>query len=121
MMVFVILALLLALLAIIFALQNTITVTITFLFWQFTGSLALVLLVALAAGILISFLAYLPSLIRGQLSTRRMRKHTSELESDLAAHKQRLEEAQLKLQGQSPAVQPPDSSTADTQQTSSPS
>ncbi len=112
MLIFVILALLLALLAVIFALQNTITVTISFLFWQFTGSLALVLLVALAAGMLVSFLAYLPYLVHGQLSTRRMRKHATELESNLAEHKQRLQEAELKLQGQSPAVKPSEANAA---------
>ncbi len=121
MLIFVILALLLALLAVVFALQNTGAVTITFLFWNFTGSLALVLIIALAAGILISFLAYLPSLIRGQLSGRRMRKHASELESDLATHKQRLQEAELKLQGQSSAVQPSDTTTAPPDQTTRPS
>ncbi len=112
MLIFIILALLLALLAVVFALQNTTTVTITFLFWQFTGSLALVLLVALAVGILISFFAYLPSLLRGQLSMRRLRKHTTELESNLAEHKQRLEEAQLKRQGQSSPDQPADTSAS---------
>ncbi len=110
MLVFIILALLLALLAVIFALQNTGTVTIYILFWQFTGSLALVLIVAVAAGMLVSFLAYLPTLLRGNWSARNLRKHTTELESDLAAHKQRLEEAQIKLQAQSPAAQPTDSS-----------
>ncbi len=117
MLVFIILALLLALLAVVFALQNTITVTITFLFWQFTGSLALVLLVALAAGMLVSFLAYLPSLIRGRLAARRMRKHATELESNLAEHKQRLQEAELKLQGQPPAGQQPDAAKAPSDQT----
>ncbi len=120
MLVFIILALVLALLAVVFALQNTITVTISFLFWQFTGSLALVLLVALAAGMLVSFLAYLPSLIRGQLSARKMRKHATELESNLADHKQRLQEAELKLQGQSATVRPPDAPMAPPEQTTRP-
>ncbi len=121
MLIFVILALLLALLAVVFALQNTGAVTITFLFWNFTGSLALVLIIALAAGLLISFLAYLPSLIRGQLSTRKMRKHASELESDLAAHKQRLQEAELELQGGPPPVQPPEANAAPSDQATRPS
>ena len=110
MLIFVILALLILMFAVIFALQNTVNVTVVFLFWQLHGSLALVLLVALGAGMLISFLAYLPSLLRGQWSMRKLRKQTTELESNLAEHKQRLEEAHLKLQSLSTPAQPSEAS-----------
>ncbi len=112
MLIFVILALLILVFAVIFALQNTVAVSVTFLFWQFHGSLALVLLVALGAGLVISFFAYLPSLVRGQLSTRKLRKHATELEGNLAEHKQRLDEALLKLQGQNISAQPPETGSA---------
>jgi lipopolysaccharide assembly protein A len=101
MLVFIILALLILLFAVIFALQNTIAVTIYFLFWQFHGSLALVLLIALTAGLLISFLAYLPTLLRGHWSGRKLRKQVADLESSLAEYKQRLADTSLKLQDQS--------------------
>ena len=107
MQIFVVLALIILLLAVIFALQNTAAVTISFLFWKFNGSLALVLLVALTAGLLISFLAYLPTLLRSHWSARKLRKHTNELETNLAEHKQRLDEALLKLDGQSTPVSSP--------------
>ncbi len=109
MLIFIILALLILFFAVIFALQNTVTTSVTFLFWHFSGSLALVLLVALGAGLLISFFAYLPSLLRGQWSMRRLRKQAGELESSLSEHKARLDEALLKLHGPS-SVEPPDSS-----------
>ncbi len=112
MLIFIVLALIILLLAVIFALQNTAAVTISFLFWQFHGSLALVLLVALFAGLLISFLTYLPTLLRTNWSSRKLRKHMTELETNLADHKQRLDEALLKLQSQSPASQSTESALA---------
>lgn len=110
MQIFVFLALFIAVIAVIFALQNTLPVTISFLFWQFHGSLALVLLVALAVGAVISFLASLPTLLRGQWSMRKLRKQAAELESNLNDHKQRLEEAQNRLQAQSTPIQPTETS-----------
>jgi len=124
MQIFVFLALLIAIIAVVFALQNTLIVTVSFLFWKFTGSLALVLLLALAVGALISFLASLPALVRGKWSRRNLRKQATklessltehkqrltELESSLTEHKQRLEEAHLKLQAQTPPAQPPETS-----------
>ncbi len=112
MIFFVILALILAVLAVVFALQNTLQVAVSFLVWKFNGSLALVLIVSVLAGMLISFLAYLPTLLRSYFSARRMRKHTGELELNLADHKQRLEEALLKLQGQSAPAPPPETNPA---------
>jgi uncharacterized integral membrane protein len=108
MQIFVFLALIIAVIAVIFALQNTLPVTITLLFWQFHGSLALVLLVSLAVGAVTSFLASLPALVRGQWSMRKLRKQATELESNLTDHKQRLEEAQQKLQAQSMPYQSPE-------------
>jgi uncharacterized integral membrane protein len=119
-MIFIILAFLILIFTVIFALQNTISVAVTFLFWQFHGSLALVLLVAMAAGLVIGILAYSPSLVRTQLAGRRMKKQLTELETSLSEHKQRLEESLLKLHEQVPPGKPqesgetpPDRSTAE--------
>jgi len=54
MQIFLFFALIISLLAVIFAVQNTAPVTVSFAIWKFPGSLALVLLAALAAGSLIS-------------------------------------------------------------------
>lgn len=97
MQIFVFLALIIAILAVIFAVQNTALVTVSFLVWEFDGSLALVLLLALAVGALISFLASLPALIRGGFSRRSLRKRASELENNLNEERRLLEEAQLHL------------------------
>ncbi len=61
MQVSLIFALLVAALAIVFALQNGIPTTITFMTWTFQGSLALILLIALGVGALISLLVFLPA------------------------------------------------------------
>lgn len=105
MLIFAILALVIAVLAVILALQNTLSVTVSFLAWQFEGSLALVLLLALIAGMLISFLAYLPSLIRGNLGRRSLRKRVSELETALSEQKKLMDDAQLSLDEQKQRLQ----------------
>jgi len=126
MQIFIFLALFIAFIAVIFAVQNTLIVTVSFLLWKFNGSLALVLLLAIAVGALISFLASSPALVRGKWSLRNQRKRTTELESNLnastqrvtelesslAEQKQLLEEAQRKLQAQLPPVQPPQTSAS---------
>jgi putative membrane protein len=108
MQIFLILALIIALIAVIFALQNTVTVAISFLFWQLHGSLALVLIVSLVAGALITSLVLLPGLLHGRWTLRKQRKQIAELESSLNEHKQRLSEADHRLE-QSTAAQPQES------------
>ncbi len=93
MQVFIIIALLIAILAVIFALQNTVMVSITFLAWNIHGSLALVLLVTLAAGVVISLLASLPSLVRSRLTSRRQKKKLAALEAERNLYQQKAEEA----------------------------
>jgi putative membrane protein len=107
MQIFVILAILILILAVIFALQNTVAVAVSFLFWQFHGSLALVLIVALAAGLVISFFAYLPSLLRNHMTGRKLHRQITDLEGTLAEHKQRLADALIKVQDQSASTNPP--------------
>lgn len=67
-------ALLLSLAALAFAIQNTSLVTVTFLMWRFESSLALVLLIAFALGVLVSALLFLPGLITARISARSMRQ-----------------------------------------------
>lgn len=91
---FIILALLIAIVAVVFALQNMTTVTITFLFWSLQGSLALVLLVTLASGVLISLLTSMPGLVRGKWTTSKQGKKLSSLEAERLAYQQRAEAAE---------------------------
>ncbi len=107
MQVFLIISLILAVLAIIFALQNTASASVIFIVWTFNGSLALVLLVALAAGILISFLASLPTLIRDRLMISRQTRKLAELESSLAEYQQKIGNLQKEVANQANAPETP--------------
>jgi uncharacterized integral membrane protein len=97
MQIFVLFSLLIAILAVIFALQNTAQITLSFLFWSYKGSLALVLLAALVAGALVSFFASLPALARNKWALRAQRKRMQAVETDLASHRTRLEAAERRL------------------------
>lgn len=74
MMAYLISALVLAVLALIFALQNTSTVLIRFLFWSTQGSLAVVLLLAVGLGVAIGALAMLVPLTRAYRETARLKR-----------------------------------------------
>ncbi len=92
-----ILALAISVLAVIFALQNTSTVTLVFFGWRIDGPLALVLLVTLAVGVLISLLASLPALIRGSLTGARQKRKLANLEASLSDCTNKLSQAQSQL------------------------
>lgn len=77
------LALLLAILVTIFAVQNTVSVDITFLTWEIHGSLALILIITLALGILIGLLVSTPASIKRRLQLADLRKKQRSLEKDL--------------------------------------
>ena len=82
-----ILALAFAIVAVIFALQNPMTVTVSLFGYPFEGSLALVILVAVAVGILIGVLVMTPGRIKSSLSNARNRKKIGSLEASLDEHK----------------------------------
>ncbi len=90
MILLILLALLIALLAVVFALQNATMVTITFLAWQFQGSLALLLLLTLAVGFLIGWLAAMPSVVRHRLDKSGLRKQIAALQETLEEERTRL-------------------------------
>ena len=98
-----IIALLIAILAVIFALQNAVPVSVTFLAWKTEGSLVLVLLVALAVGAVVGLLVSLPGRIRAAWTSNSLKKKLAELEASLADHSRKLNEAQSKSQGSAPA------------------
>ena len=94
MQIFIIIALVIAVIAVIFALQNLTAVTISFFIWSLHGSLALVLLVTLAVGVLISLLASLPGLFRGKWITSSQKKKLAALEAERTMYRQKAEEAE---------------------------
>ena len=85
-----ILALAFAIVAVIFALQNPAMVTVSLFGYPFEGSLALVILVAVAVGILIGVLVMTPGSIKSSLSNARNRKKIDSLEASLDEHKSKL-------------------------------
>ncbi len=98
--VYLILALVIAIIAVVFALQNTTTITISFIVWEVTGSLSLVLLVTLAIGVLIGLLFLSPSAIKSSLQASGQRKQLGALEKELADAKtqaQKMADEKAKL------------------------
>lgn len=105
--VFLFFAFVIAALAVTFALQNTAVVTVSFLFWSFSGSLALVLFIALAAGALIGWLVTMPSVLRAQLTVVSQRRKLTALENSVAQQQQRLANLQKPADTPSPTDAPP--------------
>jgi uncharacterized integral membrane protein len=70
--------------AVTFALQNNIPVTVMLALWRFESSLAVVLLVALALGVLIAGLVSTPSVIKAQWAVSRLRRQVAGLEEEKA-------------------------------------
>lgn len=88
--------------AVIFALQNNTPVVVTLALWSFEGSLALVLLVSLGLGVLIAGLLSSPAMIRGQWTMGRLRNRVVDLERQLAEQQQRTRDLDGELARQSP-------------------
>lgn len=78
-----IVAIIIAIVAVVFALQNAVPIAVGFLVWRFQSSLALVLLVTLALGILMSLLVSMPSMIRTRKVISNQKKKIQKLEIDL--------------------------------------
>lgn len=80
-------AMLIAACGVVFAMQNDVPVTVTFLLWRFDSSLAMVLLLALAIGGIIVALASTPSTLRRQWMISRLNKRVAQLEKSCAEQK----------------------------------
>lgn len=78
--------------AVLFALQNNTPVVVTLAVWRFEGSLALVLLLSLGLGALIAGLLSSPTVIRGQWAAARLGRQVADLERKLAEQKRRSDE-----------------------------
>lgn len=84
MFLFLILGLLIGALIVIFALQNIVTVSVTFLVWQIDGSLALILILALVAGFMMSVLLSIPEIFKTRAEFARLKKRNAQLEDENA-------------------------------------
>lgn len=89
--------------AVAFALQNNVAVTVSFIVWSFESSLAMVLLLALGLGALITGLVSSPAVIRRQWSGTRLRRQVDGLEAEKRVLEQRLGELEKQLAALAPA------------------
>lgn len=87
MFLFLILGVLIGILAVIFAVQNIVPVTVTFLAWQLTGSMSLVIATAIVAGLLVSVFVSIPEVVENYFVLKALRKRNAELESELESIK----------------------------------
>ncbi|MDD3655272.1 MAG: LapA family protein [Atribacterota bacterium] len=83
MQIFLLIAALIAVLAVIFALQNAVPITVSFLFWQVESSLALILIVAFIAGLITSFLFNILSDIKRTRATASLEKQVEETKKEV--------------------------------------
>jgi len=97
MQIYLILALAIAVLAVIFAVQNTDPVSVDFIIWQFNSSLALVMIISMLIGVLISILLSSPSMVKNSWTIRKLNKKLSDMEKALNEKTAELEEAQKDL------------------------
>ena len=108
-MVFIlIVALLFAIAAVVFALENPNMVTVTFLGYPAYGSLALIVLIAVGFGLLIGILVMLPSVIKRSVALSRQRKKISELEKSVEEHKTAYDDLSVQSQKEQPILPPED-------------
>ncbi len=77
-----VIALCLTALVVIFSVQNSQPVQVTFIKWYFEGSLVVVLLLTFMAGVAAAYLASLPGRIRKGRELATSRKRVQELEKD---------------------------------------
>lgn len=94
-----ILALAFAVVAVIFALGNPDSVKVTFLSLEVTESLALILLVSVAVGILIGVLLMTPNAIKQKLALSGQKKKLKGTEKELDVHKTKVTELEEKEKG----------------------
>jgi uncharacterized membrane protein YciS (DUF1049 family) len=80
--VYVVIVLLVAIIAVMFAAQNSAPVAISFFTWSATGSLSLVLIITLSIGIAIGILIMAPSIFKRSIQSSGLRRklHRSEKE-----------------------------------------
>ncbi len=80
---FLLIAALIAVFAVIFALQNAVPITVSFLFWQVESSLALILIVAFIAGVITSLLFNILSIIKRARATNIQEKKLTETKNEI--------------------------------------
>ena len=89
-----ILALIIA--SVLFAVQNTETVTVTFIAWSVTGSLSLLLIIALILGFIIGSLLMAPSVLRKKFQSFGLKRRVSKLQKEKEKLNKKIEKSETK-------------------------
>lgn len=97
MQIFALIALVLAIVAVILLLQNLAVISLTVFLWNIHSPLAVVLLVALGVGILISVLLLLPGSIRNRMAASGQNKKLAALEDERNQYQKKYEEAEKEV------------------------
>ncbi|HQU72610.1 MAG TPA: LapA family protein [Calditrichia bacterium] len=97
MMILMILAFVVAIMAVVFAVQNAVPVTVSLFTFDFDSSLALVLLVTFGLGMITGFLGMLPAMIRG-------RKRLYDRNKEIKTLEKRVSEAPATAATTTPAI-----------------
>ena len=98
MRLFLILAVVIAILAIIFALQNAVPIAVTLGIWRVEISLALVLVLTLGVGVVVGLLVSVPSLMRQNWKLAHQKRHNKDLEKELNEQTQQLANQQKRIE-----------------------
>ncbi len=69
--------------ALLFSLQNQALITIYFLNWSFQGKIFTVLFLTFAAGVILSFISVLPTIIKDKRTIVKLNKKIKELEKSI--------------------------------------
>lgn len=94
MQLFLILALIIAIVAVIFAVQNVALVTIALFAWNIHTSLAVALLAALGVGVVITLLLSLPGMFKSGMNSVSQKKKFANLEAERDKNKQLADTAE---------------------------
>lgn len=71
-----------AILALIFSFQNIDTITVSFFKWEFTSSLALILIATLLTGFITAVIVLTPSIFKANLNIKKLINKNKKLEKD---------------------------------------
>lgn len=106
MKLYTLLALLIAITAGVFALQNSTPVFVQFLGWQTQSSMALILLITFSLGVLFGFLISLPTMIQRMRKIAHLRSQADQLAYELDLANRKLLEINAPPTGQQPLPHP---------------
>jgi uncharacterized integral membrane protein len=97
MIISLIIGLLLGAVTVVFALQNTASVSVVFLSWTFNGSLALILILAMGVGVVLTILLSLPGMINKNFKISSLKKQHNITKEELENKTIEVETEKAKL------------------------